>query len=248
MNILDLDLDFFQGGRIIDDAGSYSGSVTAWSPKEVDEYLANNLNLRGKKIKGRIFEKHDEVYYFWKELISKGLLTSPFHVDHIDAHSDLGVGYSNGLWDCFFNDYMKNYFSNRNNFPTNEMNEGNYLCYAIAQKWLTALNYVYNDTDDFNGSDFLHIIMDTLDYNGQNIQLRAFDGLTGSDLADAPCYIKQKEIPSQKDPIVPFKRIAGSKYFSTMNYDFISLAISPQYIIKNSYNNIGVIAQYIDII
>lgn len=42
---------------------------------------------------GKIFETHDQALTFWEEQIAAGRLTAPFDVTHVDAHSDLGIGY-----------------------------------------------------------------------------------------------------------------------------------------------------------
>lgn len=55
MNILDLDLDFFQEGRITHCLGLKDGNVTAWSQNDVVRYIENNLNLKGKKYQAEFF-------------------------------------------------------------------------------------------------------------------------------------------------------------------------------------------------
>ena len=48
---------------------------------------------KDRKIKGRIVTGHNEVLFFWQELITKESLETPFEVVHIDSHADLGLGY-----------------------------------------------------------------------------------------------------------------------------------------------------------
>ena len=244
MNILDLDLDFFQNGRITQCFGSNIGNVTAWSQSDVIDYIENNLNLKGKKRPGRIFLKHDKAFFFWRDLISKNKLQFPFHIDHVDAHSDLCIGYGNPDWVPFMNQYMNQYYANRQNFPLSGMNEGNYLCYAIAKKWISSLNFIFNDTDKtYNGQDYSHLIMENFDTNGNKIQLRGFVNLIGSE-TDCPVDMKRKI--KNTDPPVPFCRIPGSQFRSNIDYDFVNLSISPQYIDKKSIKHVKVFARYID--
>ena len=45
MNVLDLDLDFFQNGRITDGFCGQADNVTAWTEVQVRDYLENHLKL-----------------------------------------------------------------------------------------------------------------------------------------------------------------------------------------------------------
>lgn len=139
---------------------------------------------------------------------------------------------------------MSQYYCNRQKFPLNEMNEGNYLCYAIAKKWIGSLNFIFNDTDiTYNGQDYFFLIMENFDKNSNNIQLRGFNDLKGSDI-DCPIDLKRKI--KNTDPLVPFYRIPGSQFRSNIDYDFVNLSISPQYIDKKSIKHVKVFARYID--
>ena len=72
-----------------DDYGDY-----VWTEREVRDFLENNLGLsKGNKIRGRVVAGHNESLFFWRELIEKGELTTPFDVIHVDSHADLGLGY-----------------------------------------------------------------------------------------------------------------------------------------------------------
>ena len=101
MRVLDLDMDYFmkyvatfigesETDRLPeDDYGDY-----VWTEREVRDFLENNLGLsKGNKIRGRVVAGHNESLFFWRELIEKGELTTPFDVIHVDSHADLGLGY-----------------------------------------------------------------------------------------------------------------------------------------------------------
>ncbi len=253
MTVLDLDLDFFQDGRITDGYCGQKDRVSAWTEDRVREYLETNLKLsKSKKIKGRIVNKHNEAFDYWNELIHQGFLTIPFSVDHVDAHSDLGFGGS--WWDVFFNTLVYTYFDKPSDFPKNEMTEGNYLCYAIAKQWLEKLNYIYNNTekngdgsDAFDGSDVFRLMWKDAEIGANFIQICKFaPALDAYDLMDAD-YTKalNKRCDYGKD--IPFNRYAGSQFITNSNYDFINLAISPDFIVEDSRKNIDVIKEYMDL-
>ena len=101
MRVLDLDMDYFMKSVATfigesetdrlpeDDYGDY-----VWTEREVRDFLENNLGLsKGNKIRGRVVAGHNESLFFWRELIEKGELTTPFDVIHVDSHADLDLGY-----------------------------------------------------------------------------------------------------------------------------------------------------------
>ena len=106
MKILDLDMDYFMTKIATDIAESsnerlnemdYGNSV--WPDNYIRRFLEENLGLsKTNKIKGRIVQNHNESLVFWKELIYKGKLDTPFEVIHVDSHADLGLGYSSWLY------------------------------------------------------------------------------------------------------------------------------------------------------
>lgn len=255
MTVLDLDLDFFQNGRKTDGFCGQSDGVSAWTETQVRGYLENNLKLdKNHKIKGKIVNKHHEAFDFWEQLIKNDLLTIPFSVDHVDAHGDLAFGFSK-WWDVFFNRLVFNYFDKPVDFPKEGMNEGNYLCYAIAKQWLEKLNYIYNNTekkcdgsDAFEGDDVFRLMWKDAEIGANFIQICKFaPALDAYDLMDAD-YTKalNKRCDYGKD--IPFNRYAGSQFITNSNYDFINLAISPDYIVEDSKKNIDVIKEYMDLI
>ena len=97
MRVLDIDLDFFladccplaEPGRRPELAGH-----EPWNADGVTRFLEDQCGLDASRpIPGRIFPTHDGALRLWEELIADGRLIAPFHVTHVDAHSDLGIGY-----------------------------------------------------------------------------------------------------------------------------------------------------------
>ena len=111
MNILDIDLDFFQFGRmqLVPNNTTSRPSidrVQPWSIESTVEFLEKRCHLNKKnKVKGYIVEQHHELFFLWKQMIEKGQLNAPFSVFHIDAHADLGLG------DCSWTYILSHYSS-----------------------------------------------------------------------------------------------------------------------------------------
>ncbi len=96
MRILDLDLDFFldniahweeeDGSRLSDT------QYSPWTEEEVRGFLEKQCGLSpNAQINGRFITHHHEAFLFWRELILKEQLTTPFEIVHVDAHSDTGL-------------------------------------------------------------------------------------------------------------------------------------------------------------
>lgn len=95
---------------------------------------------------GAHFETHDQALTFWEEQIAAGRLTAPFDVTHVDAHSDLGIGYPGPNF-VLFNvlsmpvpkrlDYTAFYAQKK-------LDEANYLLFALAMRRISSLDNVRN--------------------------------------------------------------------------------------------------------
>ena len=252
MTVLDLDLDFFQNGRITDGCFGQKDGISAWSQDQVREFLENNLKLdRNKKIKGKIVNKHHEAFLYWSKLIDEGFLSTPFSIDHVDAHSDLGFG--GKWWIDFFNRLVYTYYDKPDDFPTDGMNEGNYLCYAIAKQWVQNLNYIYNNTekksdgsDAFEGDDVFRLMWKDAEIDANCLQICKFaQSLDAFDFVPIDKALSKRSDCGKE---VPFNRYAGSQFVTNSTYDFVNLAVSPGYIVEDSRKNIDVIKEYMDIL
>lgn len=97
MRVLDIDLDFFLADCCPLAELGHRPSLPGhepWEASAVRAFLENQCGLSRTAPKpGRIFETHDGALRFWEEQIAAGRLTAPFDVTHVDAHSDLGIGY-----------------------------------------------------------------------------------------------------------------------------------------------------------
>jgi len=93
--ILDLDLDFFLNGvayfRPTDSERLDDEDFQPWSFDQAVGFLAERCGLQSK-LPGWTVEGHGDLFDRWRSAIQSGLLRPPFHVTHVDAHADLGLG------------------------------------------------------------------------------------------------------------------------------------------------------------
>lgn len=148
MWVLDLDLDFFlsdccplaeKGKRPVADA------ATPWTEAAVVSFLENALGLDpSHPIPGRITETHDGALSFWKAGMDAGTLSRPFSVVHVDAHADLGIGKPGPGF--VLNNVLGIPPKERDDFARyyaqKQLDEANYLLFALAFRWIDALTLV----------------------------------------------------------------------------------------------------------
>lgn len=234
MRVLDIDLDFFLAdccplanyGERPDLAGH-----EPWPEAQVVDFLENQCGLSADHpIPGRIFETHDKALCYWAELLADKRLTIPFHVTHIDAHSDLGIGYP-GPGYVLYNVLsmppekrvnLEGYYAQQ------KLDEANYLLFGLAFRWISSLDNVriLLSRPDIPAS-ILHP-----DKEGHlqlcSITSRMFEKQNGS------------------EPIVPFHVYDDYRTFrADAPYDYVSLAMSPRYAPKEADGLAEVIGRYI---
>ena len=144
--ILDLDLDFFLDHvatwRSDDDPRLSDDEYHPWDEMQVREFLEKHCGLSLQRpIPGKLVKHHDEAFVWWRDLIEQGDLTPPFEIVHVDAHSDTG-----------FNPGDRYLMTELLHLPPEErthprsgwmgMNAGNYLCFAVACRWVSKIVFV----------------------------------------------------------------------------------------------------------
>jgi hypothetical protein len=219
MRILDLDLDFFLNKIVFwkkNNKRLNEKDYIPWKKDKLINFLENQCNLsKDNKIDGKIVKKHHEAFYFWNELINNNKLKTPFEVVHVDAHADLGMG--DNSYNYIIGELLKIPPQKRNN--PQHINEGNYLAFAIANRWISKLKYI---THPLGGNDILkEYLIDNEITN--NIKL------------------------NNDEPVVEFEKIQGKNYIDNGKYfDYIVLSISPRYTPKRADKLIPVFKKYIN--
>ena len=223
MRVLDIDLDFFledccplaeKGKR-----PSLAGHAP-WKPEEVVSFLEKRCGLTlSRPISGTVFETHDEALSFWQKKISDGSLSVPFHVTHVDAHSDLGIGIPGPGF--VLNTVLSVSPEKRADlsrwYEMRELDEANYLLFALAFRWISRLDNVRNLRSQ---QDIPKVIL--LPGNTDTIRLSSF----------ASRFLEPKNGP---EPEIPFSVYHDWHSFSAdTSFDFMTVAISPRYAPKEA--------------
>lgn len=244
MRIIDIDLDFFLDD--IDHGTRYRKRLSdkefnPWNENDVVQFLESQCGLKAKKIPGRYVEEHHEALFFWIELISKEKLITPFEVVHIDAHADLGMG--DAAYVYIMNDLLHVAVGERKTLLVDEkgeiqengkkVNEGNYLAFAIALRFVSQLKYVTHEIVLNTPIDIPHHYI-----KDNTIQMKATVNYNPI-LLNSPMPIKSYE------PEVPLEKISKSEFQDNGNFDFIVLSHSPAYTPKSSDVLIPIIKNYI---
>ncbi len=229
MQVLDIDLDFFLSGvcELAAPAARPTGCVP-WAESDVRAFLEDRCGLSRKRpLPGAIFETHDGALGFWKARMDAGELRSPFHVTHIDAHADLGIGKPGPAYvlenvitkppEARID--IKRYDADR------KLDEANYLLFALAFRWVASLDNVRNPASRPD--------MPARFCFGDHIRL------TSSVAALIPAL-------DFHEPEIPFHVFDDWRDFrAEAEYDFVTLARSPRYAPREADALIGVIADYI---
>lgn len=215
--VLDIDLDFFLAECCpLAEPGQRPILLghEPWEPEEVRRFLEESCGLsRERPIPGRVFETHDGALIYWKELMDRGALKAPFHVTHVDAHSDLGVGYPGPgyvLYNVLSLPPQRRLELGRF-YRERKLDEANYLLFALAARIVGALENVRRP---FSRPD---VPIQILTEDGGHIRLpQSF-----------PELFERQNGP---EPLIPYREYKEDGSFrAAAPYDFVSLAISPRY-------------------
>ena len=237
MRVLDIDLDFFLADTC---PRAEKGSRPAlaghepWPEDAVRAFLEERLGLsRARPVPGRVYETHDGSLFLWQELIGRGLLSAPFDVVHVDAHSDLGIGRPgpgivlNGAL-C---QRLENRADARVYAARGQLDEANYLLYALAFRWVRRLENVRNPRSK---RDMPAEIVSRRDAAGIPTALRLCPPL--------PALFEAMNGP---EPEIEYREYAcGEAYQAEAPFDFASLALSPRYAPREADALAEVVAEY----
>ena len=260
MNILNIDLDFFQDRSVYlrrddpavrpDDEG-----IVPWSADDVDPFLEKTLNI-GMNHAGAVVQSHDEVFYEWKRLIEINKLTVPFRLVHVDAHSDL-VGMDQS-WVYLHSDFLSLKVEERPKARRgdNGLNFSNYLAFAFGCRWISEADFIINH----NWED--DIPRQLLSENSWKLVKERFPSRP-LPYADYSFEIELMRIPRRDtmtdwnimeerrpigEPRTPFNIVTleniGTKYLET-SWDYVFLSHSPGYVPSYADPLLDVIRKYI---
>lgn len=231
MRVLDLDMDFFLSGPCpLAKKGERPDESCAevYSDEEVIRFLEEQCGLsREHPVPGAIFETHDQALDFWAARMQEGSLAAPFEVVHVDTHSDLAFGPPG-------TNYVLNVVLSR--LPGEraqlvqyragtELDEANYLLFALAFRWISRLSYVRNPKSH---QDIPAQILD----GGSNIHLRSF-------------ISAMMEGKNGREPVISFDVYDDYRAFRQHGYDFVTMAQSPRYAPESADRIMDILRRYI---
>lgn len=231
MRVLDLDMDFFLSdpcplaplGERPDES-----CASMWSEEEIVRFLEEQCGLsREHPVPGAIFDTHDKALDYWQARLDEGSLQAPFEVVHVDTHSDLafgppGTGY-------VLNVVLSRLPSQRADIALYrkgvELDEANYLLFALAFRWISRLAYVRNPKSHQD------IPRQLLDGEG-NIRLRSF-------------ISQMMEGKNGPEPVIPFDVYDDYRQFQQTGYDFVTMAQSPRYAPRSADRIMEIVGRYV---
>lgn len=230
--VLDIDLDFFLADCCPLAEPGQRPALQGHEPWELDAvrlFLEKACLLsKDHPIPGRVFTTHDGALIYWKELMDAGQLKPPFHITHVDAHSDLGIGYPGPgyvLYNVLSLPPARRLELDRF-YRERKLDEANYLLFALAARIVDALENVRRP---FSRPD---VPQQLLAPDGAHIRLpQSFPDLF--------------ERINGPEPLIPYAEYKeDGSFHAAAPYDFVSLAISPRYAPREADGLISVFEPY----
>lgn len=220
--MLDIDLDFF-----VDDPVHWRSSRDervsdddhpTWTVDDALNFLEDRCGLV-HSLPGWVVEHHAEAFPLWRRAVRSGRLPIPFHLTHVDAHADLGLGDAGYVQ--LITDLLHRPVDQRDEPHGGEygIDDGNWLAFAVGCRWISDMTYVYCPG---GGDDLLKYHL--ADDGSDALQLKA----ATKEQMDRSLYGMKPLEAVAYDPTVPLVRTPGADFTAGGDaYDFITLCRSP---------------------
>lgn len=243
MRVLDLDLDCFIEGISYfssDDGDRLDDQeYPPWNESKFRHFLENQCGLSSSDpINGGILKHHKDAFPLWRDLIGNRILTTPFEVVHVDAHSDMGLGEASWVYIMtkflFLRQEEKPLPENVNGFLTS----GSYLAFALACGWLSELTFVHH-TEWPDNDDLMWIHFKDYDDQSGFIQLKAYrnEDISVDYIRHNPPTLTEPEIPITICPVQDYRAVAA--------FDVATLCQSPGFTPESADVLLDVFREYI---
>jgi hypothetical protein len=260
LNVLDIDLDFFLDGRIDGRSDELNNrpdefGLVPWSETDVTNFLENQLHLTESYV-GAVVQSHDEVFYQWRALIDSGELIFPFRLVHVDAHSDLGMGFPS--WTYLHSDFLSLKPADRSSAQRGDygVNFGTFLAFALGCRWISEADFIINRNWH---DDILRSLLSQQSY--EFVEERSPTGVLPYGKYDLEIELMQTpkwEYTSCWDPIEKRKPIGEPRIpfnilpvetlddrYSKIKWDYVFLSHSPGYVPSYADHLLRHIGRYI---
>ncbi|MFX0010784.1 MAG: UPF0489 family protein [Candidatus Hermodarchaeota archaeon] len=243
--ILDIDLDFFLNkvsDSREDNKRLKKNKYQPWSKKSLRSFLENRCNFTAKnRVPGRVVKQHHHAFFFWRELIHSGKIQTPFELVHMDAHSDIGV--ADWGWIYLTSELLLKSVEERMNPEKSILfgiNEGNYLAFTLACRWIKKLTFV---THPKWKTDLIEVYFKNFNLSSGFFQLKKF---------------KKEELLSKGfdeelealglEPEIPVEFVPLLEYKESQSFTLLTLSHSKTFTPRSSDKLIKVVKNYMKII
>jgi len=255
MNILSLDLDFFMHGIAhsrSDDLENRPNDhgINPWTEQEVTSFLEDVLHFSGEK-PGKVVTSHHEVFFAWRDGISRSLIKPPFFVCHVDAHSDLGMGLPS--WVYLHSEFLELEMPKRA-FPQEGewgLNFGSFMPFAIGNRWISHVDFVSSESwhDDIPKNLLVTLPNQNAEFLRPPLELEIQLMHAPRSMIEKNCYMNFRTIRKHVgEPIVPFHLLnaeAVGKRYANTEWDYVFLSHSPGYVPEAADSLLDIIAKRI---
>lgn len=222
--VLDLDLDFFLDGtahgRPVGSGRLDPAKFRPWSTDDALAFLTDRCKLTDS-LPGFVVENHGELFQLFGTSIAAGRLVLPLSVTHVDAHADLGIG--GGAYINLMTELLFLPVEGRFDAALGLVDDGNWIAFAIACRWLSDLALVRNELDGRDRpGDLFPYYMESFD--ADNIEMCAME----HDQLNERRSEREYTVVSV-EPKVPLRHMTWEEFEADEPFDVICLARSPDY-------------------
>ena len=221
--VLDIDLDFFVDPVVYHRTRGHGRPADAdhavWSTAAAVSFLRDRCLLDGPR-PGFAVEHHGERFGRWRAAIDAGVLVPPFHVTHVDAHADLGLGERG--WVFLQTDLPTLPLHRRPAACADRLTDADFLAFAAGCRWLGEVDYVKHAS--VRGTDVHPYLREHFDPRSPRIRLAA---LSPEQLA----AVRARERPAVEyvEPAVAVHEVPWERFQADRPFDLVCLARSPPY-------------------
>lgn len=221
--ILDIDLDFFVSpiyhGTSTDNRIPNS-DATVDSIEVALEYLEAHCGLpKNQTLPGAYFENHDELF---DAIVTH--IDEPIHLIHVDAHADIGGGFTK-CWQYMFCEYAHLAKAGRR-YPkrgANFLNCGNVVAFLAFAGLVEKVTFVsHQDWTD----DYQPLYMEHFDPNSSALQLKRFSAKA---IENAGFLTPLYQIEHELEPSIPLIRVGRENFYIENPPDALFVTRSPGY-------------------
>jgi hypothetical protein len=196
-------------------------AYSVWTADDAAAFLRERCQVTDR-LPGFITENHSELFVRWREAIERGVLKPPFHVTHLDAHADLGLGDAGYTYLMSSLLYEPVEVRAHPRVGFSGLNDGNFLLFAIACRWISDLVYVFGEG---GGDDELPYALQGFQRPADNVQLAAMPRTE----IDRLLHRRGEPVGDHLEPAVPYRSTRWEQFELDGPFDFICLTRSPPY-------------------